>query len=192
MGGYLPLEMPSLRSISLFCLALSLWADQPVSKPPGAKAAGKAYPQECRLSQAQVERWTKAWQKRLGLEDWDVTIQIVRASELRPETLGNLRWNSATHSAVIRVLSATDYDLPAPEIPLDVEYTVVHELVHLHLAVLPRDAANKAIEERVVSRIAEALLALQIGPGYRPRRDVVHLNDKDKYTEASRFAKFPK
>ncbi len=174
--------MQSLRSVSLIGFALSLWAAQPAPKPPAAKAARK----ECLISQVQVERWTKAWQKRLALEDWDVSVQMVRASELRPETLGSLRWNSTAHTAIMRVLSPTDYDLPATEIPLDVEYTVVHELIHLQLAVLPRDAANKAIEERVVSRIAEALLSLQTGPGYRQRRDVVHLNSKDKPSEASR------
>ena len=143
----------------------------------------------CGVNVAQVERWTKAWQKRLALEDWDVAVEIVRASELRPDTLGNLRWNHATRAATIRVLNPLDYQLPAAEIPTDIEYTVVHELVHLQLAALPRDAVNKVTEEGVVSRIAEALMALENGPAYRSRKDVAHRSTKEKTSEASRSAK---
>lgn len=139
---------------------------------------------------AQVQTWLASWQKRLSLDDWKVIAQIVRSSDLRPDTLGNLKWNSATKTATVRVLSPLDYDLPASEIPTDIEYTVVHELVHLQLAALPRDPANKNIEEKVVNRISEALFALEKGPSYRPRVQVTRLTSKEKSSsEASRSAK---
>lgn len=116
-----------------------------------------------------VDRWTKTWQKRLDLSDWRVSTLIVRHGELKPETLGNLHWDSENHTATIRVLDPCDYELPAPDVPQDIEYTIVHELIHLQLSVLPRDANARTVEERVVNKISEALFQLEKGPGYRPR-----------------------
>lgn len=159
------------RILLILLLLLTRWSAR------GAPAAVKP---SSAVSEAQLERWTRTWRKRLALEDWEVSTQLVRSTELRPDTLGNLRWNAATKTAVIRVLHPMDYELPVSEIPSDMEYTVVHELVHLQLAALPRDPANKTIEEKVVSKIAEALMALENGPSYRPRKDVAHYLAKDK------------
>src|SRR5581483_5842500 len=49
------------------------------------------------------------WQKRLSLQDWNITVQISRASELKPKTLGNIHWNLDKKSAIIRVLDPADY-----------------------------------------------------------------------------------
>jgi len=42
----------------------------------------------------------------------------------------------------------------------DTELTIVHELVHLELASLPRTEASRSSEEHAVNGIAEALVAL--------------------------------
>ena len=155
--------------------------------PPAKPPMKAATPPE--ISDSQLDKWTKSWQKRLSLEDWDITAEIVRSNALKPDTLGNLRWDSGTKTATIRVLNPADYDLPAAEIPTDIEYTVVHELIHLQLAALPHDSSSKNIEERVVNRISEALFSLDKGPSYRPRAAVTHLASKDKSSsEASRSA----
>ncbi len=139
------------------------------------------------VSQAQVEAWLKSWQRRLALDDWEISAQIVRSTDLKPDTLGNLKWNSATRTATVRVLNPLDYDLPAREIPNDIEYTVLHELIHLQLAALPRDPNNKTVEEKVVNRISEALFALDKGTSYRPRTEVIRMATKEKSSsEASR------
>ncbi|MBV8896616.1 MAG: M48 family metallopeptidase [Acidobacteriaceae bacterium] len=167
---------------------------------PQAKTAGNSIAaasqfrasESADVGEAQVYRWMRTWRKRLSLEDWEISTLLVRSTELKPDTLGNLRWNSGSKTATIRVLAPVDYDLPAWEIPADIEYTVVHELVHLQLAVLPHEAGMKNVEEQVVNRIAEALLALEKGPQYRPRSAVAHLPSKDKdkgVSEASRAAK---
>ncbi len=121
------------------------------------------------ITQAQVDDWTKNWQNRLDLNEWSITTLIVRVADLKPDTLGNLKWNSSNKTAVIKVLNPLDYDLPAPEIPTDIEYTIVHELIHLQLSVLPHDGSSKMVEEKVVNRISEALFQLEKGPGYHPR-----------------------
>jgi hypothetical protein len=121
------------------------------------------------VSEARVIEWVQTWQKRLHLDDWKIETRIVRASELKPDTLGNLKWNTPARTATIKVLNPVDYDIPASEIPEDVEYTIVHELVHLQLSALPRDLNRKDIEEQVVNRISDALMALERGPTFRAR-----------------------
>lgn len=141
------------------------------------------------VTDAQLDRWLKLWQKRLSLGDWQISAELVRSWELKPDTLGNLRWNSASKMATIRVMSPQDYDLRPSEIPTDIEYTIVHELIHLQLALIPKAAGAKEVEERVVNRLGEALFALEKGPHYRPRAAVTHITTKDKSSEASRSAR---
>ena len=141
------------------------------------------------VGDTQVEQWTKAWQKRLDLNDWRITTQIVRVWDLKPDTLGNLHWNSDTRTATIRVLNPVDYELPVTDVPQDIEYTIVHELVHLQLSVLPRDPSTKNIEERVVNKISEALFQLEKGESYHARSVSTHAAAKPRSSsEASRSA----
>ena len=100
------------------------------------------------------------WQGFLGLNDWRISIVMTRRSELKPRTRGQIKWDKDKKSAVLAVLDASDYELPISEMLTDMEFTVVHELVHLELASLPRSEASRSSEEHAVNRIAEALLRL--------------------------------
>ena len=101
------------------------------------------------------------WQKRLNLQDWNISVLVVRATDLKPRTLGNIHWDADKKKAVIRVLDPADYGLPQKEMLEDVEFTVVHELIHLELASLPRSDASRSQEEHAVNQIARALLTLE-------------------------------
>jgi hypothetical protein len=100
------------------------------------------------------------WQQRLSLQDWKISIIMSHPSDLKPKTLGNIHWDSDTKSAVIRVLDASDYRLPYKDMVDDMEFTVVHELIHLELSSLPRSEASRRDEEHAVNQIASALLKL--------------------------------
>jgi hypothetical protein len=100
------------------------------------------------------------WQQRLKLDDWKLSIVMSRASDLKPKTLGNIHWDNIKKVAVIRVLRATEYQLPCSGTLDDMELTIVHELVHLELSSLPRPRASRRDEEFAVNRIADALMAL--------------------------------
>ena len=46
------------------------------------------------------------------------------------------------------MLNSLDYDLPPADAIQDIEYSILHELIHLQLSVLPRDVASKGVEEK--------------------------------------------
>ena len=108
-----------------------------------------------------VKQELQLWQDRLDLKDWDVKVELVRPNALEPKTLGNVHWDSDVKKATISVLSAYDYTLPMQAMLDDMEVTIVHELVHLHLSSLPRSEATSRNEEHVVVELTRALLKLE-------------------------------
>jgi hypothetical protein len=103
------------------------------------------------------------WQRRLNLSQWNISVLMSRTSDLKPKTLGNIHWDADHHSAVIRVLDPADYQLPHQAMLEDMEFTVVHELLHLELSSLPKSDASRSDEEHAVNQIAAALLKLDRG-----------------------------
>jgi len=97
------------------------------------------------------------WKDRLKLEAWSVTLTIAGPNDLRPGTLGNIHWDPDKKTAVIRVLSSagTQDDIA------DMECTIVHELIHLEFASMPRTDESRIAEEVAVNNIADALLQQQ-------------------------------
>jgi hypothetical protein len=104
------------------------------------------------------------WQQRLKLQSWTITLGVARATELKPKTLGNIHWDSEKKTATIHILDPADYSLPFEAMLQDMEFTVVHELIHLELspvlAPLQRTDENRRDEEHAVNYMAQALLDL--------------------------------
>lgn len=101
------------------------------------------------------------WQQLLGLGNWNISVVLSRRKDLKPNTLGNIHWDADKRTAVIRVLDAEDYSLACPDALADMEFTIVHELVHLELSSLPRSEASRREEEFAVNQITDALLKLE-------------------------------
>jgi len=100
------------------------------------------------------------WQQRLNLADWNISVAVARATDLKPKTLGNIHWDADKKRAVIKVLHPADYNMPLADMLADVEFTVVHELIHLELSSLPRSDASRSEEEHAVNQLTRAMLAL--------------------------------
>ena len=96
----------------------------------------------------------------MHLTDWDLNVSLVRATALEPHTLGNIKWDTQTKQATIAVLSTYDYRLPFQSMLDDMEFTIVHELVHLQLASMPRSEASRKIEEHAVNELASSFIRL--------------------------------
>ena len=119
------------------------------------------------LAESFAREKLSVWQKRLNLQYWNVALEVVRSTELRPKSLGNIHWDTDKKTAVIRVLDPADYSLPFHEMLDDVEFTVVHELIHLEIAPVlshfTRSDADRIEEEYAVNYMADALLRLDRG-----------------------------
>ena len=143
---------PLYAALLLACFAASAQAQersQPANSPACASTA-----------ESYVRERLVVWQQRLALDNWKISIIMSRRSDLKPKSLGNIRWDADTKSATIRVLAAVEYSKKCGEMLDDMEFTVVHELIHLELSSLPRSEESRLVEEHAVNRLADALLKL--------------------------------
>lgn len=113
------------------------------------------------LADAYLTKRLEMWKKRLQLQDWNISIAMTKPSDLRAGTVGNIHWDEPSKTAKIRVLDAAAYKTPYKVALRDMEFTVVHELIHLELASLPRSDASRSDEEHAVNHMASALLELE-------------------------------
>jgi hypothetical protein len=90
------------------------------------------------------------------MEEWRLTVRLVRQWNLDKNTWGNAEWDPAEKTGTISVLDPADYNLKGGGLRLDMECTIVHELVHIQVA--PLDARDENVREDVVNRIMTALL----------------------------------
>jgi hypothetical protein len=147
----------------LFLFALPLLSSLAFCQTPATPGAA----QEC-LARADgfLQARLPLWQKRLQLDDWKISVVISSERDLKPNTLGNIHWETGEKSATIRVLHPAGYQLACGAAIQDEENTLVHEMVHLELSSLPRSMESRKDEENAVNRIAAALLQLgSVGAG---------------------------
>jgi hypothetical protein len=84
------------------------------------------------LTEEQLQQKLKEWQKRLRLQDWIIKVRLARALELPENSMGCVHVVLPKKMAIIKVLDPIDYD-SSLMLPQDMEDTLVHELLHLHL-----------------------------------------------------------
>ena len=142
-------------------LALTTIASAFAQTPADARSPeASAQIEAARKAEQFVNERLSTWIKRLNLDGWQISVIMTRHDDLKANTLGGIRWDKTKKSAVIKVQDASDYRLPFGDMLNDMEFTIVHELVHLELASLPRSEASRSNEEHAVNQIAEALLRL--------------------------------
>jgi len=132
----------------------------PSVAPAGSQESAQQPAGSQESAQQYVAHKLKLWQERLKLSDWRITWAMAHRSDLKPNTVGQIHWDKPSRSASILVLDPSEYRMPINAMLDDMELTIVHELVHLRLASLPRSEASRGSEEYAVNGIAEALLGL--------------------------------
>ncbi len=75
----------------------------------------------------------KKWIPRLRLQDWEITWKIVRKEDLPENKSGQCETVVPKKIARVSILHPEDAD-PRWITPYDFELTIVHELIHPHLA----------------------------------------------------------
>jgi hypothetical protein len=102
------------------------------------------------------------WQTHLGLTEWEFVLKVGRFSGLR-DCQADVNWNLSKRQALIKILDAADYDANGFDWPQDMEESLLHELLHCHLAVLHREDETDLAEighEWAVNSLARALVTL--------------------------------
>ena len=150
----LPLFLRPFLSF-LFLLGIFAAGCQAPETPPEPEARDRNL-----LAERYVQQRLALWQRRLNLQDWKISLVMAHPADLRQRTLGNVHWDVGKKTAVIRVLNASDYQMPFRATIKDMEFTVVHELIHLELASLPRSEASRSEEEYAINHLAGALVRL--------------------------------
>ncbi len=106
--------------------------------------------------ETRLDRQLRFWQRRLGLEDWSLRVRIVRQAEIDRNSWGAAEWDSNSRTGVISVLDPRDYNLRGGNLKVDMECTIVHELVHIQVS--PLSARDEHVREEVVNQIMSALM----------------------------------
>jgi len=158
MSGHLSLGGTSFLVIGIAVFPFIVCAQ--TSPAPAAAQRSAQASEKAATAESFVAERLAIWQKRLKLDDWHISVLMAHPSDLKPRTLGNIHWDADRKTAVIRVLDAADYKLPFRQMLEDMEFTVVHELIHLELSSLPRSEASRRDEEYAVNQITDALLKL--------------------------------
>ncbi|MEX2302408.1 MAG: hypothetical protein WD733_15810 [Bryobacterales bacterium] len=144
------------------CPSMADGGEPAAKEAPGdlAQPACSADHEQAGVARRFAEERLAIWQQRLDLDDWQISLLLTRREDLKPKTLGGIRWDKRKKQAVIWVLDPLDYPLPHEQMLEDMERTIVHELLHLELASRRRSEASRSHEEHAVNRIAEAFLKL--------------------------------
>lgn len=105
-----------------------------------------------------LTRLASKWQKILRLQDWEVTIDYYRARDFtNADALGECTFNINSREGFIKILNPIDYDGE-----YDLEWIVVHELLHLHFAdwTAKNNYECPVSGEQAIDSIAQALTRL--------------------------------
>lgn len=73
------------------------------------------------------------WQKVLRLQDWDIVLEIVRRHKMASPTCVGQTEMDCYHRAMIKLCDPVDLMSEDWDANKDMELTLVHELVHMHM-----------------------------------------------------------
>jgi hypothetical protein len=109
------------------------------------------------LTEKQITRLCRTWQRRLRLRDWRVEVRLAAQEEMGDEQ-GHVDYDDTELTAKVRLLDGDDRTSE------DIERTLIHELLHLRLAAWEVPYGHQP-QETAINLLADSLYA-----GYRRRR----------------------
>lgn len=108
------------------------------------------------MTQTQLEKLCRKWQKILRLQDWKISIGFCELREIKVNRYAEIKSNEHHKTATILILRE---ELHPPghcgEI-YSIEKIIVHELIHLHFL-----CYDENTEEVAINCISEALVKLE-------------------------------
>lgn len=106
-----------------------------------------------------MDKLMEEWQKRLGLEDWQIQLSDDEYSLPDSGCCGYTEWSEAGKTAHIYLLNHQAYGDRI--VPYDKEKTLVHELLHLKMSLL--DHPTEDLQSRVLHQIIDDLAKALVG-----------------------------
>lgn len=102
------------------------------------------------------------WQRVLRLQDWEIEVNVARAYHMRLDGLAECHWQIKKRMAVINLQDPIDFD-PGWLGDRDMELSLVHELLHLHLAPWsPQEGTEDDVfEEQAIHAMSKAFVELE-------------------------------
>ena len=140
-----------MRLTTFFVLSTALAFAQP---RPLDNIASRQYQHEIRPLRLALDRWLQV----LGLQEMGLSIRLVKADDLPPNSCGMSNYNVRSLIGEIDVLRSDEYvNLPGcldgVDIPKDQLNTVIHEVMHMVLAIpVTEEARVVAISEVIQPR----------------------------------------
>ena len=110
------------------------------------------------LTEKQLKNSLKEWQAILRLQDWDIEVQLCPQHTLVQESLGEVTYSDNRKKAIIRIPTPDTFHSEIDE-GQDMVDLLVHELLHLHLVFVRREAPEIDLES-AVNRIGGALVKM--------------------------------
>lgn len=114
------------------------------------------------VNQAQAEELLAEWQRILRLQDWNIKIDIRRDREMELQSsMAEVHWTIEKKAAIMHLLDPIDYQ--NDYFPIDHEVSIVHELLHLHMAGFDAkfDTPEGVAQEQAINAISTALVFLK-------------------------------
>lgn len=108
------------------------------------------------MTQVELDKLCALWQQRLRLQDWRVSVKLVRKHEL-PDCHAEAMPHSRTKVAKIRIVTPDDRD-PEWADETELEWSLVHELMHLYCPDLSPGDDEDIDFETMLNLVSEALV----------------------------------
>lgn len=117
-------------------------------------------------SQKALDSCMKYWQKILGLSHWDIVITYANNRDIEYllgyPALASISSSPSMERAIIRINSTPELDEDAIIYGSDdVEWSILHELLHLYyidLSINKEDKVQGELIERIINKTCKALL----------------------------------
>src|SRR5690349_9573241 len=113
------------------------------------------------MTDRELRELTTFWQMRLGLLDWDIDVRFAKAWEIAEGGVGQCEHHKHTKGARIRLLRPDDLDPSHNPTINNIEHTIVHELLHLHMVYFDQGIERGSAEydpfELMLNKVASGL-----------------------------------
>lgn len=119
---------------------------------------------ECILTNEQLQERLAYWQKVLRLQDWTIRVAFRHVVDMEPGNEAEVDTNFPLKRAAIAIVYPDEYRSRVGW-PQEVEESLVHELLHLHLEPwqVEKGSLEYVLQEQAVESLAHALVELARG-----------------------------